>query len=533
MESNTVSIIKQVEELTNYKFSLSKKTNELVVKDANNKVVTESTYAPFLKLVQSQLQTEDLKDQIVGGLINRKEFAAYANYMKYDEEYIKRQESEPFVVTHIGSPNRGYKLGYYPSGHYKVGKTFQSLDFKIKQLGLPKDESPKFDVFYALESYDPFSSEVIFLDNNKEDYYLNMYRPSIYMEIHRGYYPKFPLLPINKFTELPSVLQAFFIHLLPCAKDRNYFLQWLAWSVFEQCETIPILFGNGGTGKGTLTSIWSRMLGINNWAPMNASSLEGEFSMAHFVNKRGVSVNEGQITNPQQMENLKNSTDRYIRVNDKNEKFKTVKKTHSLMYTANHLDAIKGLSPEGERRFSFLGVTNEKLPNARVTIPSGEVVVFDKDNLEKINPSEDTEGEIHDTTFALFSFLANMYDSKALDPSIKHVAHNNSQKEKEINEASAPQWFMDILETIMPKCDWHRCQYHTDFEDYVVLEDIILFYKNQNPRPKMVPSMASLIKQFKTRENIHKDVMIKNGKTSRANKVYFKKDLYKSIMGEE
>jgi len=526
-----MSIIKQVEEATNFKLSLSKKNNELVVKDSNNKVVSESVYSSFFKILENQLQVSDLKGQLVGTLVNKKEFARYANVMKYDEEYIKKQENDPFVVTHIGSPNRGYKLGYYPSGHYKVGKTFQSIDFKIKQLGLQKDESPKFEIFYALESYDPFSSDVIYLDSNKEDYYLNMYRPSKYMEIYRGYYPDIELLPINRFSELPDVLQAFFIHLLPDKKDREYLLQWLAWSVFEQCETIPILFGSGGTGKGTLTGLWSRMLGVNNWAPMNASSLEGEFSMAHFVNKRGISVNEGQITSAQQMENLKNSTDRYIRVNDKNEKFKTVKKTHSLMYTANLLDAIKGIAPEGERRFSFLGVTNEKLPYAKVTLPNGEVVVFDKENLEKLNPSKDTEGEVHETTFALFSFLANLYNSCNLDPSVKNVAHNNKQKTREVSEASAPQWFMDIMEDLLQKCEWKEHHLQDEFSDYVTVDEIIMIFRNQNPKPKIIPSIASIVKQFKVRENIHNDVLIKNGKTARQTRFYFKKDLYKSVMG--
>lgn len=518
---------------TGFDYSLDK-SGSLIVRE-NGKKVKDSSYEKIHVLVEETLGLENIESRIIEMLYDKNQYKLESKSLTYGEEYLGRQLTERFVVTSL--PMDGYKLTKYPSGHDKIGKNKQNMSIKIKQAQSIMTEEeieslknkPPFEVLYSLESYEPFNEEVFFKDSNEEDYYLNMYRPSLYMEIYRGYYPDIGLLPIGRFSELPNVLQAFFIHLLPDQRDRNYLLQWLAWSVFEQCETIPIMFGAGGTGKGVLTGLWSRMLGENNWTSMNASSLEGEFSMANFVSKRGVSVNEGKMTNPQQIENLKNSTDRYIRVNDKHEKFKTIKKTHSMMYTANHLDSIKGLDVEGERRFSFLGITDTKLRGSEIILSNGEKVVFDRENLNLISPPTGKDSTLDEITFALFSYLANMYDSKSLDTTVMNEAHNNEKKSKEINEASLPNWYMDIIEDILVKCEFTKCQMYSDFSQYVYADDILLMYRNQNPKPKIIPSFNLLVKQFKNRELVHHDVMVKNGKTVRKTKVYIHNNFYSDL----
>jgi hypothetical protein len=532
------NIVKDIESITKYKLSLSKK-GDLVARDDLGKLVPATTLSAVLSPIENMnpKQFGNLVPRLTERLNENRSIARSMHTSSYDSDYLDKLSAETFVVTQPASPARGYKLSQYPSGDYKVGKTFQSIEYKRCQLGLhllPAGERGQdpFQTLYALETYAPFNREVLFHDKGKEDYFLNMYRPSMYMERYYGFIPSEPLLPIHTFDELDPVVQAYFIHLLPDKSDRVYLLQWLAFSLFEHCETIPLLFGNGGTGKTILSNIWARMLGNNNWAPMNASALDGEFSMAHFVNKRGVSVNEGKITSPQQMENLKNSTDNYIRVNDKNEKFKTIRKTHSLMYTANHLDSIKGMDFSNERRFSFLGVTDDRLANKEIKVLEDIVVKFDKDTLDRLNPSEELEDEIHELTFNLFSFLANIYKDGNCDPIVKSQAHVNRNKAKTIVSASSPNWFVDMMEVVLSEpSNFTAEEKFSGYSHYITIGDLQDAYRIEC-KPKIVPGCEPVIAQFDIRQKTNEDVLVKRGKTAKITRIYFKDDLYKDLVSK-
>lgn len=521
--------LKEIESQLGLKFS--NKDGEVVAK-RDNKKIAKSEIDLALFTMSKVYSLDSPMDFINQQLTVRKEYAVSKMGQDYDPEYIERLKSEAFVVTE--RPNHGYKLGTYPNGSYRVGKVKQDMGIKMEQLGIKKgkdgEEAPlPFKRLVALEAYEPFKPDVLFYSDDKEDFFVNMYRPSIYMEAYRGYLGV-GLRPITKYEQLDPVNQAFFNHLLPDVKDRVYLIQWLSWSVFEQCETIPIMFGKGGTGKGVLAGVWRRMLGESNYTPMNAGSLSGDFSMTPFLNKRGVAINEGQITSPQQMENLKNSTDSRIRVNEKHEKAKSISKTHSAMYTANHLNSMKGFDFVNERRFSFLGITDSALAGARVSISNGDTVMFDKKTLDRLNPEKDPEG-FHELTFDLFSYLASLYTSGKLDPSVKHVAHKNISKTKMIESASAPNWYLELEDALSDMIgSFKKEAKYSGYSNYILVsvlkEELKFLLKGQS-----LPGYEKIIQQFEVRQSAHSDVLVKRGSTAKVTKIYFSDYAFNKISG--
>lgn len=523
--------LKDIESQLGLKFS--SKDGELIAKRENKKIAKSEVDLAMFAIQKAYSLPEPL-EFINQQLVQRKEYAISKSGQDYDPQYIERLRNEAFVVTE--RPNYGYKLGVYPNGSYKVGRVKQDLAIKMEQLGIKKgkdgEDAPlPFKRLVALEAYEPFNPEVLFYSDDKEDFFLNMYRPSIYMEAYRGYLGV-ALRPVHRYDQLDPINQAFFNHLLPDVTDRTYLIQWLAWSVFEQCETIPIMFGKGGTGKGVLASMWCRMLGDSNYTPMNAGGLSGDFSMTPFLNKRGVAINEGQITSPQQMENLKNSTDSRIRVNEKHEKARPINKTHSAMYTANYLNAMKGFDFVNERRFSFLGITDSPLVGARVNISNGGTVMFDRDTLNKIKPEKDPEG-FHELTFDLFSFLANLYTGGKLDPSVKNVAHKNISKTKLIESASAPGWYLELEDALSDMiADFKPELKYSGFGHYISVstlkDELKILLKGQN-----VPGYEKIIQQFEVRQAAHNDVLVKRGTTAKYSKIYFSDSAFRKISDSE
>ena len=456
--------LSEIKSNTGYDYSLDKK-GALIVKGSNKKPLKPADYERIHSLTAKALGVEDLDAEILS-LLNYKTDTIAANAAdSYGADYLDKQVSEKFVITEPSS-NVGWKIGQYPSGAARVGKIKQSVTIKEQQAlsTLPvdqrKDAQCLFEKLYALESYSPFSNDVLFRDTDDEDFFLNVYRPSVYMEIARGYWidretkkpvrASYTMPAVDGFEELPDVIQAFLTHFFPDADDRKWFIQWLAWSVFEQCEVIPMLLGAEGTGKGMLNGLWAEMLGSKNWAPMNASSLSGQFAMANFLDKRGVSINEGVIDTSEQWENLKNSTDSVIKVNDKHEKAKSVLKTHSSMYTANHFDGAKGIDIKKARRLAILAITNEPLQGAEVTLRNGKVFKFTEEQINRLIPSKNSVDGVHAETMGLFAYLHSLYVNGVLDASVKNTARKNVAQTQLVAECSASQWVQEIAYAVIP-----------------------------------------------------------------------------------
>lgn len=534
-----------------YNLKLIIKDNTIKAKTSDGKPVNIHKLDGYIESlsVASKMDVLTLRQAIIEQHTNKKEFVKSKTQETYDLEYIEKLKGAEFAVTHFGSPDRGYKIYRYPSGHEKVNPVLQSINYMKNQLGLnTEDGDGKLSIKtrYALEAYNPFDDRVFFPDADKENYYLNMYLPSYYMQLYRGYHaPNGLTLNYNMvhMCHLNPILQAFFYHLLPNPHDRAWFMDWLTFSVFDMCETIPVFLGEGGTGKGTLTTLWNRMLGKDNYTPMNASSLEGEFAMANFANKRGVSINEGRIETGKQMENLKNSTDRRIRVNDKHEKFKTVEKTCSIMYTANHLNAFKIRGTDGElidpvkeRRFSFLNITNDALKEKRVQFVN-ELgyqidVTFTERVLDELNGQGVDMDAPHKLTLELFSYLAYLYDNKKATTAVKTTSYINTDKAKQVAEANTPNWYDVSCEHVFCVESLYKIPVRTQINNYtyyLTLADIKEGLKDKI-NSNYIPSYENMLKALKIRENSVKDIKVARQNLVHNTRVYFKNDYYQQLI---
>lgn len=115
---------------------------------------------------------------------------------------------------------------------------------------------------------------------------LNTWRKPNYRNLHA---PKADISMLDEFLDQALVQQA----------DKAPLLDWMAWNLQNEADKpgwAPFLYsGHKGTGKSSLTKLWTRLLGAENTLTTNGiSALSGRFSVP-FALTKGVIVEEIEV----------------------------------------------------------------------------------------------------------------------------------------------------------------------------------------------------------------------------------------------
>jgi len=158
---------------------------------------------------------------------------------------------------------------------------------------------------------------------------------------------------VNRFLE-------FLGYLAPNDEERAYLLNWLAAKVqnlsFRGCAIVMYTAGVFGTGRGTLSTIMTKVLGQRHVETVTFKDIVGGGEFNEWQATPLILVDEvmslGEASHHSSYERLKEVVDptaKMITINPKKERKFTALSCASFLFLTNHLDAIK--LPEEDRRF--------------------------------------------------------------------------------------------------------------------------------------------------------------------------------------
>ncbi len=145
--------------------------------------------------------------------------------------------------------------------------------------------------------FDPYSVEKFRSENRAEGIknIINLYRC-----------PSWRKLPKSN-SPLPVEAERFFLHLFPDPISREYCYFWIKNAITSRNESILVLNGSKGIGKGVLATLIKALVGIENYAEAPKSLLKSDFN-AILRNKRVIFFDEFNIKNVQDNDFIKKIT---------------------------------------------------------------------------------------------------------------------------------------------------------------------------------------------------------------------------------
>lgn len=85
-------------------------------------------------------------------------------------------------------------------------------------------------------------------------------------------------VPTDTPKEMPKMFKQLLEHLFQSEKDIEYTLNWIHYALTGRNQCILFLYGEKGTGKGTLVDIIERLVGTNNFSKIDPTFWESRFN---------------------------------------------------------------------------------------------------------------------------------------------------------------------------------------------------------------------------------------------------------------
>lgn len=186
--------------------------------------------------------------------------------------------------------------------------------------------------------------------------------------------------------------------LFPIAYERDYVLSWLKNALKNRNQTVLVLRGRRGIGKGMLHSLIVALIGPRYYDKATRANLNSFNSM--WKNKRYVFLDEFQLDSASTIDDIKRSLDAEIQVNKKHVDAETVPNYANVVIASNATINLE-ISPQ-ERRFSIPQLGEEDF----------------KDVLQRYMKENGIEGDSEEI-LAKFSTQAFKEQSRDMDYSIE------------------------------------------------------------------------------------------------------------------
>lgn len=284
---------------------------------------------------------------------------------------VLNKEFNTKKVTALNSTNGGFSNQFSYSGHIPVmdvktrrkclyntvtQRVSHELSFESfedwKRLRTQEERQIINDMYASIViEYNPYSSEEVYykdIENQKDILHVNNHKIPEWRRLEI----KEPKLP-KEYIELMN-------HVFPEEACRNYVHHWVYFMLTARNETILLLHGEQGIGKGTLVEIWYRLVGMENYALIGSDFWEGRFNSA-IADKRLVYFDETVITT-ENVTKLRSLTNLNIEIEAKGlDSYNTT--NHASFIISNNLDKQNYVVTE-DRRYSVPILTKIKADKA-------------------------------------------------------------------------------------------------------------------------------------------------------------------------
>lgn len=301
---------------------------------------------------------------------NNKEFDSEA-FMSYLEEVLGKFESRKLVEniykSKLISPENEKKFIIYnpktDTMHGEINNT------TVKEL--LKGERYKSLVVYGIyEGYNPKLNKRFYEEYDKQ--FFNCYQPPEWRE--ENWYKNTPIPE----EPLPEIYLKFFKHLTDNREnDINYILDWLAISLQKRNFTYLVTVGGQGVGKGVAGKIMKELHGSSNFVELGTSNLKKQFNK-QLKNRTLVYFNEALEISGEVAEKVKLLNEETMEVELKGVDAEVTRNYANYYFSSNNYDAFQ--IDEGNRRFSFIDITNNKFEYGN---QNGDALV-DLENIKKL-----------------------------------------------------------------------------------------------------------------------------------------------------
>ncbi|MEC8039592.1 MAG: DUF5906 domain-containing protein [Pseudomonadota bacterium] len=144
-------------------------------------------------------------------------------------------------------------------------------------------------------------------------------------------------------------------HLIDNDDYRNWFLDWLAWTVqnpSKRTPLIPLIVSGQGSGKDTLLRPYQEVLGTHNCTSITTSQLLGDFN-SYLLNHL-ILLQEARLDSKGdaylRLKDLTGNATGFVDINEKHQKVQRTRFSGNFIALSNNEDAIKGIDHD-DRRF--------------------------------------------------------------------------------------------------------------------------------------------------------------------------------------
>lgn len=177
---------------------------------------------------------------------------------------------------------------------------------------------------------------------------------------------------VTKYSSsLPVEAEKFFLHLFPDPISREYCFFWIKNAIISRNESILVLNGSKGIGKGVLATLIKYLVGMENYSEAPKSLLKSDFNSV-LRNKRVIFFDEFNIRNGQDHDFLKKIANEFQTIERKGIDADKTEKIFNSYIIANN-DATDMYVEWDDRRFSVVEMTDTDL---RKTMTEQEIQDF-------------------------------------------------------------------------------------------------------------------------------------------------------------
>jgi len=280
---------------------------------------------------------------------------------------------QSYLISDLRDASRAYLYNDVDDSFLQVDKA--SIKNELGSTVYNKEYSPEMGIS-AIVDYQPRQTDNRIFKKKKIRHF-NVYKEPSWME---G-------LDKSQAASLPSLYDEFFRHLTDHDNESfEYLLDWLAFSLQNRNRTILVAIGEQGIGKGVLGSIMEKLHGENNFSKTNDAIFKERFN-GPLLHKTLVHVDEIKIGNNDVAYNrLKDIVNDTIQIEEKCKNQISIDNRASFYICSNNHDAIP--LEEGQRRFSLIWLTEEKLFKANIAKNYGGTdklvsELYNHDNIKK------------------------------------------------------------------------------------------------------------------------------------------------------